>query len=119
MKLYLNEGESVTVVRNHIIGSHAVTIANCGGELLGVREFCDGQPLESEEAETPSTNISRVENGEYVKFEEAMEASSNSLQQLKAEIAACAIELDRAEDIHPRYSTVDRVIERLRQLSAV
>jgi hypothetical protein len=27
-------------------------------------------------------------NGDYVKFEEAMEASSNSLQQLKAEIAA-------------------------------
>jgi len=31
--------------------------------------------------------------GEYVKFEEAMEASSNSLQQLKAEIVALQKEL--------------------------
>jgi len=119
MKLYLNEGESVTVVRNHIIGSHAVTIANCGGELLGVREFCDGQPLESEEAETPSTNISRVENGEYVKFEEAMEASSNSLQQLKAEIAALVNNFCEMYSGCLRSEAVSRLLEKLRQLSAV
>lgn len=56
MKLYLNEGESVTVVRNHVVGSHAVVVGNWGGELLGVREFCEEQPLKFEKAEAhPST----------------------------------------------------------------
>ena len=60
-----------------------------------------------------------VENdGPYVKFEEAIEASSNSLQQLKAEIAARLAEVDA----FPRYNIpgpVSEFIEAMRQLSAV
>jgi len=48
-----------------------------------------------------------------------MEQNFNRLQQLRAEIAALALELDRAKDVHPGYSTVDRVVEKMRQLSAV
>ena len=56
--------------------------------------------------------------GEWVKFEEAMEASSNSLQQLKAEVAAlvaeCNVESIKSDDIHFKW-----LVNRLRQLSAV
>jgi hypothetical protein len=57
-------------------------------------------------------------DGEYVKFEEAVEASSNSTQQLKAKIALCCSSLEAiAESLN--VSTMDRVINELRQLSAV
>jgi len=53
-----------------------------------------------------------------VKFEEAVEASSNSLQQLKAEIAALADELDAfSETLNNR--NISDVTDKLRQLSAV
>jgi hypothetical protein len=58
------------------------------------------------------------ECGEYIKFEEAMEASSNSLQQLKAEIAARLAEVDT----FPRYNIpgpVSLFIEAMRQLSTI
>jgi len=58
--------------------------------------------------------------GEWVKFGEAMEASSNSLQQLKAEIAALAEKLHFAyEAADMDYKTIAESIEKLRQLSAV
>jgi len=65
-------------------------------------------------------NIGVVESdsGEYVKFEEAVEASSNSLQQLKAEIAACIPSLVESYN-HMRDSQFNACIEKLRQLSAV
>lgn len=56
--------------------------------------------------------------GEYVKFEEAVEASSNSVQQLKAEIAARLSKVDG----FPKYNIpgpVQEFIEAMRQLSAV
>ena len=57
-------------------------------------------------------------SGEWVRFEEAVEASSNSLQQLKAEIAAVA---DRvSDDLCGNVGTSQRwLIDKLRQLSAV
>ena len=57
-------------------------------------------------------------DGEFVKFEEAMEASSNSLQQLKAEIAALCNSFVKGR----RDLFLDEFVskyERLRQLSAV
>ena len=48
-------------------------------------------------------------DGEYVKFEEAMEASSNSLQQLQAKIAALAT----------RVEELSAIVYEMRQLSAV
>ena len=59
-----------------------------------------------------------VPNGEYVKFEEAMEASSNSLQQLKAEIAAIVERLQRAYAMRESPDVLNCISE-LRQLSAV
>ena len=57
-------------------------------------------------------------DGEYVKFEEAMEASSNSLQQLKAEIASVVCEM---ENCQPSLYSVywSEYVNKLRQLSAV
>ena len=58
-------------------------------------------------------------DGEYVKFEEAMEASSNSLQQLKAEIAALVNNFCEMYSGCLRSEAVSRLLEKLRQLSAV
>jgi len=56
--------------------------------------------------------------GSYVKFEEAVEASSNSLQQLKAEIAAlCNSFVKGRRDLF--LDEFASKYEKLRQLSAV
>ena len=63
-------------------------------------------------------DIAANSQGEYVKFEEAVAASSNSLQQLKAEIAAqCDILDSYTWDINLR--AVSDAVDKLRQLSAV
>lgn len=56
--------------------------------------------------------------GGYVKFEEAMEASSNSLQQLKAEIADLVNQMDTSAPID-LPSNLGKWMNKLRQLSAV
>ena len=56
--------------------------------------------------------------GSFVKFEEAVEASSNNLQQLKAEIAAIVERLQRAYAMRESPDVLDCISE-LRQLSAV
>lgn len=68
---------------------------------------------ENEELSTIKDNC-----GEWVKFEEAVEASSNSLQQLKAEIAAIA---DSIVVSVSDFDITENVIavKKLRQLSAV
>ena len=55
----------------------------------------------------------------YVKFEEAVEASSNSLQQLKAEIAECSGEA--LAYLHAGHHDLVEsiVIPKLQQLSAI
>jgi hypothetical protein len=58
-----------------------------------------------------------VANGEYVKFEEAMEASSNSVQQLKAEIAALVEEHSHGSKFCG--GNYHLLVTKLRQLSAV
>jgi len=55
-----------------------------------VPDSCDGDYVQH--------NVSK--DGEYVKFEEAMEASSNSLQQLKAEILALRKDGVVADDMY-------------------
>ena len=57
-------------------------------------------------------------NGEWVKFEEAVEASSNSIQQLKAEIRAIADIINLADN---GLITVDFALlkRQLRELSAI
>ena len=57
-------------------------------------------------------------DGEWVKFEEAVEASSNSLQQLKAEIRAISeiIEYSGTGIIQVDFAQLK---QRLRELSAV
>lgn len=64
--------------------------------------------------------MSECDSGEWVKFEEAMEASSNSLQQLKAEIAEVRkyIENMRFSKMSAE-SILNHVDGTLRQLSAV
>jgi len=58
-------------------------------------------------------------NGEWVKFEEAVEASSNSVQQLQAKIRAVVSRIDLAvEKCDGSYSRVD-IANELRELSAV
>jgi hypothetical protein len=57
-------------------------------------------------------------DGDYVKFEEAVEASSNSLQQLKAEIALLLNTWDNTTKQQFLDTWVLR-INKLRQLSAV
>jgi len=57
--------------------------------------------------------------GGYVKFEEAMEASSNSLQQLKAEIASRVTKLESYAREYDVSNDFWDIIEELRQLSAV
>jgi hypothetical protein len=57
-------------------------------------------------------------SGEYVKFEEAVEASSNSLQQLKAEIAALVTKCNTAHYLGDDDG-FDSCIEAMRQLSAI
>jgi hypothetical protein len=55
--------------------------------------------------------------GDYVKFDEAVEASSNSLQQLRAEIAALLRGLIPPDSEHFRTLSLDEFIAKLRQLS--
>jgi|WetSurMetagenome_2_1015567.scaffolds.fasta_scaffold970700_2 hypothetical protein len=74
----------------------------------GGDDYCGCDVLDSKDFEF---------EGGYVKFEEAIEASSNSLQQLKAEIAAlnASIKLSSGD----LFINKINVSERLRQLSAV
>ncbi len=59
-------------------------------------------------------------DGGYVKFEEAVEASSNSLQQLKAEIAAMLLKWKHCCELGQDWYEVESTdLEKLRQLSAV
>jgi len=58
-------------------------------------------------------------NGEWVKFEEAVEASSNSLQQLKAEIAACVDKFSLTVKVPFEAQQISDFMRDLRQLSAV
>ena len=58
-------------------------------------------------------------DGEWCKFEEAMEASSNSLQQLQAKIAALAKLLEAAKSNGLDSRRVVLLIQDLRQLSAM
>jgi len=58
-------------------------------------------------------------NGDFVKFEEAVEASSNSLQQLKAEIAALLTEYYHYHYEVNRPKLANSTWNKLRQLSAV
>ena len=64
-------------------------------------------------------DIAARSDGEYVKFEEAVEASSNSLQQLKAEILRYADELDSLYIKDCDLANAKDLVERMRQLSAV
>jgi len=74
-----------------------------------VPDSCDGDYVQH--------NVSK--DGEYVKFEEAVEASSNSLQQLKAEIAALIPALLPLATLDNRRLGIDQIIRKMRQLSAV
>ena len=58
------------------------------------------------------------ENGDYVKFEEAVEASSNSLQQLKAKIAAIADTIEECFQVDGNELGLIQA-NKLRQLSAI
>ena len=72
------------------------------GRVVGSKDLCD-----------PSLKYEVL-----VKFEEAVEASSNSLQQLKAEIAALIERhCPKNEVYHVKQESI--LIEKLRQLSAV
>jgi len=74
------------------------------GRVVGSKDLCD-----------PSLKYEVL-----VKFEEAVEASSNSLQQLKAEIAAVLKEaVCMSFDGIESYELSIIAYERLRQLSAV
>lgn len=57
--------------------------------------------------------------GPYVKFEEAMEASSNSLQKIKAEIAAMCAEFISSRNGILKSGPDFRFVEKMRRLSAV
>ena len=74
-----------------------------------VPDSCDGDYVQH--------NVSK--DGEYVKFEEAVEASSNSLQQLKAEIAALIPALLPLATLDNRRLGIDQIIRKMRQLSAM
>jgi len=56
--------------------------------------------------------------GSYVKFEEAVEASSNSIQQLKAEIASRLRDYDEYT-ANGQHVLAHQSLEAIRQLSAV
>jgi len=56
--------------------------------------------------------------GSYVKFEEAVEASSNSQQQLKAEIRSIVTILED-EGFESEFAIMEEVVAKLRELSAV
>ena len=58
-------------------------------------------------------------DGEYVKFEEAMEASSNSLQQLQAKIAALATRVEALYTVETPLKELSAIVYEMRQLSAV
>ena len=75
-----------------------------------VPDSCDGDYVQH--------NVSK--DGEYIKFEEAVEASSNSLQQLQAKIAALADQLSFIDGISEADNeALDGIVEEMRQLSAV
>jgi hypothetical protein len=57
--------------------------------------------------------------GAFVLFEEAKEASLNNVQQLKAEIAAVATDMEIDSRKNDGIIELDYYIGRLRQLSAV
>ena len=57
--------------------------------------------------------------GAFVLFEEAKESSLNNVQQLKAEIAALADNLDLAKSYGCSDVSLSIITHRLRQLSAV
>ena len=63
------------------------------------------------------TNAVVSKNGDWVKFEEAVEASSNSLQQLKAEIAEQLDKYEKYRLVHPELA--DIAWWKLRKLSVV
>jgi hypothetical protein len=59
-------------------------------------------------------------DGRYVKIEEAMEDSLNSLQHIRVEIATLATELqDFNNSLISRYGRVTEIIEKMRQLLVV
>jgi hypothetical protein len=60
--------------------------------------------------------VMRVADSGYVKFEEAMEASSNSLHQLQDKIAALVSELWTSYEIRDDKTVVD-CLKQMRQLS--
>lgn len=81
------------------------------------------QRYDIEEGVSPHNHYGKIvpdADGDFCKFEEAMEASSNSLQQLKAKIAALIPKIYQAyydSDVTPEQ--FEPVINELRQLSAV
>ena len=58
-------------------------------------------------------------NGMFVKFEEAIEADKNSLQQLKAKIAIIADSVEDYTTTGADAGTIACIVRDLRQLSAV
>lgn len=84
-----------------------MSVANLTRYTVFHNEYCDW-----------NCGLMPQHDGNLVKFEEAVEASSNSLQQLKAEIAAIA---DSMESDNGAVRVVEwwDVINKLRQLSAV
>jgi hypothetical protein len=62
-------------------------------------------------------DLCEYSDGMWVKFEEAVEASSNSLQQLKAEIAALVREYSSSAAFSSQAYL--GLINKLRQLSAI
>jgi len=68
---------------------------------------------------TSAALMAESSTGAYVKFEEAMVASSNSVQQLKAEIAALVQEHFLVSDCGVSYGHIGVFITKLRQLTAV
>lgn len=64
-------------------------------------------------------DIAARSDGEYVKFEEAIEASSNSLQQLKAKISLGVGSIARDSSV-PAVDRLDRIVTFVNEkLSAV
>ena len=58
-------------------------------------------------------------DGQWVKFEEAIEADKNSLQQLKAKIATIADSVEDYTTTGADAGTIACIVRDLRQLSAV
>ncbi len=58
-------------------------------------------------------------DGEWVKFDEAVEASSNSLQQLQSKIAALIPAVQACSGYARNGEAIRSVVEKMRQLSVV